>query len=308
MDRITSMAVFGKVVEAGSFSAAARQLRLSQAAVSKHVQALESWLGAPLLNRTTRRLSLTDFGAAFHERSMRLLEDVEEARQVAGEWRTVPKGRLRVTAPVSFARHLEPMVADFVAHYPEVALHIDLVDRRIDLIEEGCDVALRVGHLPDSSLVARQLAVSPYFVCATPNYLSEQGEPHHPPELADRACLQFAHHTHGQWRFACEGTELAVPVRGPLVSNNADLLLEAALAGRGLILAPSFHVGREIAAGLLVPVLSPFMTATSVMHAVYPQTRHLSAKVRCFIDCLVPWFRSSPWTMDAADPGSFRAS
>ena len=167
MDRITAMAVFGKVVEAGSFSAAARQLRLSQAAVSKNIQALETWLGAPLFNRTTRRLSLTDFGVAFHQRSTRLLEDVEEARQVAGQWRTVPRGRLRVTAPVSFARHLEPMTADFVGRYPEVSLDIDLVDRRVDLIDEGFDVALRVGHLPDSTLVARQLAVSPLHLCGS---------------------------------------------------------------------------------------------------------------------------------------------
>jgi DNA-binding transcriptional LysR family regulator len=299
MDRITSMVVFGEVAKAGSFSAAARQLRLSQAAVSKHVQALEDWLGAPLFNRTTRRLSLTDFGTVFHQRSLRLLEDVDEARQVAGEWRTVPKGRLRVTAPVSFARHLEPMLTDFLARYPEVDLDVDLVDRRIDLIEEGCDVAIRVGHLPDSSLVARQLAISPYFICATPAYLREHGEPSHPRDLASYSCLQFAHHTHGQWRFASEEGEVVVPVSGPLISNNADLLLEATLAGRGFILAPSFHVGREIAAGQLVPVLRRFMTATSTTHAVYPQTRHLSAKVRCFIDCLVPWFREPPWTMDA---------
>lgn len=300
MDRITAMAVFGKVVEAGSFSAAARQLRLSQAAVSKNIQALETWLGAPLFNRTTRRLSLTDFGVAFHQRSTRLLEDVEEARQVAGQWRTVPRGRLRVTAPVSFARHLEPMTADFVGRYPEVSLDIDLVDRRVDLIDEGFDVALRVGHLPDSTLVARQLAASPYFICAAPAYLRTRGEPCHPSDLRDHACLLFAHHTHGQWRFVWPEGELAVPVAGPLLSNNADLLLEAALAGRGLILAPSFHVGREMAEGRLVPVLQQFMRATSMIHAVYPHTRHLSAKVRCFIDCLVPWFRLPPWTMDEA--------
>jgi DNA-binding transcriptional LysR family regulator len=299
MDRITSMAVFDKVVEAGSFTGAARQLRLSQAAVSKHVAGLEAWLGARLFNRTTRRISLTDFGRAFHQRCVRVLEDLEEARQAAGAWRTVPRGALRVTAPIPFSRQLEPVLADFGRRYPEVELEMVLTDRRIDLIEEGCDVAIRVGHLPDSSLTARLLAVSPYFVCAAPSYLARHGTPGHPDELLQHDCLLFAHHTHGHWRFSSDAGEIAVPVKGRLVSNNADLLLAAVLDGQGIMLAPAFHVGDGLRTGRLVPLLEPYMRDTSVIHAVYPQTRHLSAKVRCFIDCLVPWFKAEPWTMAA---------
>jgi len=298
MDRITSMEVFAKIVETGSFSAAARQLRLSQAAASKHVQVLEEWLGARLLNRTTRRLSLTDFGVGFHQRCTRILEDVDEARQAAGEWRTVPKGVLRVTAPAAFSRHLEPMLSDFSRRYPEVGLEIDLTDRRVDLVEEGYDVAIRVGYLPDSTLISRLLAASPYFVCAAPAYLSQHGVPRHPMDLLHHNCLQFAHHTHGQWKFADPEGEIIVPVKGRLVSNNADLLLDAVLDGQGIMLAPGFHVGRDLSLGRLVPLLQTYMQAESAIHAVYPRTRHLSAKVRCFIDCLVPWFRAPPWTIE----------
>jgi len=299
MDRITSMEIFAKVVETGSFSAAARHLRLSQAAASKHVQLLEEWLGARLLNRTTRRISLTDFGVGFHQRCTRILEDVDEARQAAGEWRTVPRGVLRVTAPAAFCQHLEPIIADFSRRYPETGLELDLADRRVDLVEEGYDVAIRVGYLPDSTLMARHLATSPYFVCAAPAYVERHGAPRHPTDLLQHNCLQFAHHTHGQWKFKGPEGEIAVPVKGRLVANNADLLLNATLDGQGIMLAPGFHVGRELRAGRLVPLLGDFMQAESVIHAVYPTTRHLSAKVRCFIDCLVPWFRAPPWTMSA---------
>lgn len=291
MDRITSMAIFDKVVETGSFSAAARQLRLSQAAVSKHIQGLEEWLGARLLNRTTRRLSLTDFGIAFHERSARILEDVEDARQAAGEWRTVPSGTLRVTAPIPFSRHLERVLADFSRRYRDVKVEIMLTDRRIDLVKEGCDLAVRVGYLPESILVARLLAVSPYFVCAAPAYIRQYGEPHYPMELLQHNCLQFAHHTRGQWMFAGPEGEIAVPIRGRLMSNNADLLLAATLDGEGIMLAPGFHVGEDLRAGRLMPLLGDYMKAESAIYAVYPHTRHVAAKVRCFIDCLVPAFK-----------------
>lgn len=302
MDRVTSMEVFAKIVETGSFSAAARQLRLSQAAASKHVQVLEEWLGARLLNRTTRRLSLTDFGFGFHQRCLRILEDVDEARQAGGEWRSVPKGALRVTAPAAFSRHLEPMLADFFRRYPEVTLELELADRRVDLVEEGYDVAIRVGYLPDSTLIARLLATSPYFVCAAPAYLSRHGVPRHPLDLLHHNCLQFAHHTHGQWKFADREGEINVPVKGTLIANNADLLLDAMLDGQGIMLAPGFHVGRDLSAGRLMPLLQTYMRAESVIHAVYPRTRHLSAKVRCFIDCLVPWFRAPPWAIELGAP------
>ena len=298
------MEVFVKVVETGSFSAAARQLRLSQAAASKHVQELEQWLGARLLNRTTRRLSLTDFGLAFHQRCARILDDVDEARQAAGEWRTVPKGLLRVTAPAAFGRHLEPVLAEFARHYSEVALELDLTDRRVDLVEEGCDVAIRVGYLPDSTLIARFLASSPYYVCASPAYLERHGVPHHPMDLLHHNCLQFAHHTHGQWKFAGPKGEIVVPVKGKLVANDADLLLAAMLDAQGIMLAPGFHVGRDLGAGRLVPLLQDYIKEQSVIHAVYPRTRHLSAKVRCFIDTLVPWFQGLPWGTKTGAPAA----
>jgi DNA-binding transcriptional LysR family regulator len=295
MDRITSMTVFDKVVETQSFSAAARQMRLSQAAVSKHVQALEDWLGARLINRTTRRISLTDFGAAFHRRCARVLEDLEEAKQAAGELQTVPKGTLRMTAPISFGKHIEPIIADFMARYPDVAFEVALTDRRIDLVQEGFDLAIRVGRLPDSSLIMRSLATSRYVLCAAPAYIERYGKPLHPSELVGHRCLQFSHHTQNEWKFTAPEGEISIPIHSRFKSNNADLLLAAARDGQGIMLAPSFHVGRDLRLGRLMPLLEQYVKADATIHAAYPHSRHLSAKVRCFVDFMAPCFKTPPW-------------
>jgi DNA-binding transcriptional LysR family regulator len=295
MDRITSMTVFDKVVETHSFSAAARQMRLSQAAVSKHVQALEDWLGARLVNRTTRRISLTDFGAAFHRRCARVLEDLEEAKRAASELQAIPTGTLRITAPIPFGKHIEPIVSDFMARYPDVAFEIALTDRRVDLVQERFDLAIRVGHLPDSSLVTRSLATSRYVLCAAPAYIERYGVPHHPSDLTRHRCLQFSHHTQNEWKFATPDGEISIPIESRLKSNNADLLLTATLDGQGIMLAPSFHVSRDLRIGRLVPLLEDYVNAQAAVHVVYPHSRHLSAKVRCFVDFMALYFKTPPW-------------
>lgn len=299
MDRFESMAVFGKVVSSGSFSDAARQMHISQAAVSKHVRALEEWLGTPLLNRTTRKVSLTEFGRVFHERFMRILEELDYARNAASEVHKQPKGTLRVTAPIPFGeRYLPSLISNFLRRHPDIFFEVALTDRRIDLVDEGFDLAIRVGSLPDTTMVARRLATSRFVACAAPDYIKRFGEPREPAQLSNHQCLIFTHHqAPAEWRLVRGlGESVSVPVSGRVKSNNADLLLAAAKAGDGILLAPTFHVGRDLASGALVPVLLDWTNWEIAIHAVYPQTRHLSAKVRAFIDFLVDEFKTAcPW-------------
>src|SRR5262245_58298006 len=202
MDRMASMAVFTKVVGAGSFSAAARELKLSQASVTKQIKELENWLGARLLNRTTRRLSLTEIGAGFYERSARILEAIEEARNAAGVLQTAPRGRLRINAPVSFGLlHLAPAVTQFLELYPDVSVEMLVNDRVVDLLEGGFDVGVRIGRLRDSSLIARRLAPIRLAICAAPDYLARHGVPKTPDDLASHNCLEYTYfESRGEWR------------------------------------------------------------------------------------------------------------
>jgi DNA-binding transcriptional LysR family regulator len=302
MDRFESMAVFGKVVASGSFSNAARQMHLSQAAVSKHVRALEEWLGTPLLNRTTRKVSLTEFGRVFHERCLKILEELDYARDAASEVHKQPKGTLRITAPIPFGeRYLPALVSEFLRLHPEISFQVALTDRRIDLVEEGFDLAIRVGRLPDTTMVARRLASSRFVACASSDYIRRFGEPREPGELSSHQCLIFTHHyAPTEWRFVRpDGDSISVPVVGRVKSNNADLLLAAAKAGDGILLAPTFHVGADLASGALAPVLIGWTNFETTVQAVYPHTRHLSAKVRTFVDFLVEKFKTAcPWEND----------
>jgi DNA-binding transcriptional LysR family regulator len=298
VDRLASMEIFDKVVACRNFSAAARQLRLSQAAVSKHVQALEDWVGARLLNRTTRRLSLTEAGAAFHKYCARILEEVAEGKEAAAATHVLPRGTLRFTAPIPFGTaHLPSVLQEYAARYPDVALEVALTDRRVDIVEEGFDLAIRVGPLPDSTLIARPIARSRFVLCAAPSYLRKRGEPRRPAELCSHDCLVFSHH--GQqgpsvWEFAGRHGPESVEVAGRLKSNNADLLLAAAVSGAGIFLAPSFHVAEELRKGRLLSLLPDHVRAESVIQAVYPYSRHLSAKVRAFVDLLAAKFGANP--------------
>ena len=297
MDRLTSLEVFVKVVDSHSFAAAARDMALSPAMVSKHIQALEERLGARLLNRTTRRLSLTEIGRGYYDRARQVLADLEEADRAAGDLQAAPRGLLKVNAPLSFGiRHLAPAVAVYLATYPEVGIDVGLNDRCVDLLAEGVDVALRIGRLADSSLIARRLAPIRYAPCAAPAYLERHGAPTTPADLAAHDCLVYTYASAiGEWRFTGpDGSDQVARVGGRLYANNGDMLLNAALDGLGVTLLPSFMIGEHVQAGRLAILLPRFAVPEAALYAVYPPGRHLSAKLRSFVDFLVRRFGEEP--------------
>jgi DNA-binding transcriptional LysR family regulator len=302
MDRFVSLRAFVAVVNTGSFAAAAAKLGLSRAMTTKHIQTLEETLGARLLNRTTRRLALTEAGRAFHARSERILADLEEAEAAVGDATAIPKGLLRVAAPMSFGvLHLSAAIADFMGECPEMAVELLLNDRTVDLIEEGVDVAVRIGRLSDSTLIAKRIAPARMAACAAPEYLARHGTPATPDDLVKHACLEYTLAARGQeWGFVnAEGHSKTVRIAGPLKANNGEVLMAAALAGRGIARLPTFMTGAHLAAGRLVRVLAPaWQPEDLAIFAVYPPTRHLSAKVRRFVDFLGDRFAVPAW--DAA--------
>ncbi len=297
MDRFASMAVFVKVVEGSSFAAAARHFRLSPAMVSRHVHALEEQLGAQLLNRTTRRVSPTEVGQAYYQRVRQILADIEEADRLAADLQATPRGLLRITSSQSFGvRHLAPAIADYLALCPEVLMDVTLNDRYLDVIEEGFDLAVRIGHLEDSSLIARRLAPVRMALCAAPDYIARHGAPQTPAELAQHNCLIYTYAAaQSEWRFVDgEGKEEAAHIAGRLLANNGDVLRVAALQGQGVALAPTFMLGEDLRAGALVRLLPAYTPPEGGLYAVYPPSRHLSAKVRSFVDFLVTRFGGEP--------------
>ena len=296
MDNLTGMAVFARVVDARSFTAAAAALGLSKSAVSKQVARLEDRLGARLLNRTTRRLSLTEVGAAFYERCARILAEVEDAELAVGRLQDAPRGTLRINAPMSFGQlHLAPAVADFLNGHPGLAIDLTLNDRIVDLVEEGYDVAIRISRLADSSLIARRLVPSRRVVCGSPAYFERHGVPRHPADLRRHNCLLYSYlPTAEEWQFIGPDGPAAVRVSGTLRANNGDALEAAMLAGLGVALQPTFIAGRDLQAGRLVAVMPDYVDDSASVYAVYPHSRHLSAKVRAFIDFLAARFCPAP--------------
>ncbi len=303
MDRLGEMEVFAAVAEQGSFTAAARHLGVSTSAVSKYVIALEDRLGVRLLNRTTRRLSLTEAGQDFREWCERIAADVAEAEQSVASLQAEPRGVLRVNAPMSFGQlHLGPVLSDFLDRYPGVHVDMTMTDRRIDIVEEGYDIAIRIGPLPDSSLVARTLASSRRVVCAAPAYLERHGVPRTPQELRDHNCLgHVSQRGAEEWPFVGDCGEVLVRTSGTLTVNNGDMLRLAALAGTGLALLPTFIVGPDLADGRLRAVLCDFEPAPHPISAVYAAGRPVAAKVRAFIDHLVSCFGITPYWDEGID-------
>jgi DNA-binding transcriptional LysR family regulator len=301
IEDLAAMAVFARVVEARGFSAAAARLGRSKSSVSKTVSALENRLGARLLNRTTRRLSLTEAGAAFYERAARILAEAEEAELAVTRLQDEPHGTLRVNAPTNFGeRHLAPALADFMARHPALAIDLALDDRFVDVVEEGFDLAIRIAALPGSSLIARRLAPNRRVVCASPAYLERAGTPEKPSDLRAHNCLGYTYLATGNaWRFAGMGDPVSVRVSGSLSINNGEALRRAALDGLGLVMLPSFIVGDDLRAGALRAVLHEHTDSPSSVYAVYPHSRHLSAKVRAFVDFLAERFGPEPY-WDAA--------
>ena len=297
MENLTDIAVFVRVVERASFTVAADDLRLSRAVVSKYVSRLEKRLGSRLLHRTTRRLSLTEAGAALFEASRGAIERIEEAEAALAQLQSQPRGRLRVSAPMSFGiLHLGPAMAEFARAYPAVTLDMRLDDRYVNLVEEGFDVAVRIGALSDSSLVARKFAATRAVVCASPDYLARQGEPETPEDLASHDCLIYSYlSTANVWRFSApDGREIPVAVTGSFRINNGIVLAEAAVAGHGILMAPTFYVGPLIRDKRLKQILARYRLPDLPIHAVYPQRTHVPPKVRVFIDFLAQRFGKKP--------------
>lgn len=294
------MQVFAKVAALSSFSAAARALNLSQTMVTKHVAALEAELGVQLLRRTTHRVTATEAGARYAEACRRILDEIAEANALAAAARFEPTGTLRLSCPVSFGtRELAPVLPGYARAYPQVGIELGLNDRTVDLMEEGWDMAIRIGSLQDSSLKARKLAPCRMLVCAAPSYLAAHGKPEHIAELSQHNCLGYTLSptvSADRWSFGRNG-EHGVEISGILRANNGDALLAAAEEGLGLIYQPSFIVADALRAGRLVAVeLDQPTVETSNVHAVYPATREPPAKIRTMIDHLAAcWGPVPPW-------------
>jgi DNA-binding transcriptional LysR family regulator len=311
MDRFESMRIFARVVETSGFTTASAGLGISTSMVSQHVKQLEERLGARLLNRTTRRMSLTEVGRAYYDRCKRLLSDLEEAEEAVSRMQVAPRGELRVNAtPVFGVVHLAPAVADFATRFPSISVEVMLSDRIVDLVDEGFDVAVRVEQLPGSSLVARQIALSQVVVCGAPAYFEKHGVPRTPADLADHNCLTSTGSSYVRaWKFVSSKAEaLEVPPRGNLKSNSAAVLLWAAQEGQGLVALPSYMVGDALKSGCLRTVLDDYAVPPLPIRAVYAHSRHLSAKVRTFVDFLAARFgRNPPWETPPASGASTAA-
>lgn len=297
MDRLDDMLAFIKVVDTRSFTAAAERLNLSKSVISRRISELENRLGARLLNRTTRKLSLTEVGQAFYDRCTRILADLDEAEQAVADLHATPRGRLRINAPVSFGMvHLAPAIAEFLIRYPSIDIDLNLNDRFVDLVEEGYDVAVRIGKLRDSSLIARRLAPARRVVCASPSYLERRGSPMVPEDLTSHDCLIYTNSPMAeQWSFRVNDEIRSVRVNGILRSNNGDLLKTAAIAGLGITVIPTFLCGDALKSGELQTIMSECYVSETTVYAVYPQNRHLSPKVRAFVDFLATRFGPRPY-------------
>jgi LysR family transcriptional regulator for bpeEF and oprC len=288
------MEVFSKVVEAGSFSAAARRLELPNATVSTLLRSLEAHLGVRLINRTTRRMHLTDDGAAYYERCRRILGEIAETESALARTRTKPQGKLRVDLPTAFGRmHFVHALPAFMERYPEIKLTLCMTDRRVDFIEDGIDAAVRGGPLEDSSLIARRIHEARYIACASPDYIRRHGEPKSPRDLVNHRCLGFYSPLSEQitpWVFSRNGMSMVHEVDGSIAINSSDVLIEAASVGAGIVFMMDVSVSHAIGNGTLVPLLTDWQTKSVPLSVVYPQTRHLSAKVRVFVDFVASMF------------------
>jgi DNA-binding transcriptional LysR family regulator len=296
MDRVESLQAFVEVADLAGFTAAAKRLGTSRSHVSKQVAALEERLGVRLLQRTTRRVSLTDEGRAFLERIGPILADLTEAERAVGDRGSVARGKLRFSAPVSFGtRYLGCMLADFMALHPEVEVELDLSDRYVDLVEERYDLAIRVGVLQESSLIARKLCTTGGRICASPGWLAEHGAPKDPAEIEGAHCLRYSLARTDHVVFRRGDEERQVRLSGRLRANNGEVLVDAAIAGLGLTLAPDFLVAEPLREARLVPILEDWtLRVGGAVWAVYAHRRHLSARVRLFVDFLVERFGPTP--------------
>jgi DNA-binding transcriptional LysR family regulator len=297
MDKFMEMLTFAVVVDSGSFVRAADALSLSKAAVSRHVGDLETRLGVRLLHRTTRRLSLTEEGQAFHAHCKDVLAAVDEAEAAITSRSGEVSGQVKVNVPVTFGiRHLAPLWGEFRARHPKVTLDVTLADRLVDLVEEGYDIAVRIATLESSTLVSKRLSTTRMVLCASPKYLKGRGTPRHPDELAQHSIISYTYwSTRDEWRFEGPDGDVSVKTQPCMHTNNGDTCRAAALAHQGVILQPTFLVGDDLAAGTLVELMPEYRSIELGIYAVYPTRKHVSPKVRALIAFLVEAFRKPRW-------------
>ncbi len=294
MDKLTSMTVFVRVARAGSFAGGARDLGMSRAMATKHIMQLEGALGSRLFNRTTRSLNLTDVGASYLERCQQVLLDIEEMEASITHLQTEPKGILKISAPpVIGATHITRAAVEFLKIHDDLKIDVVLQSSPGDLIDEGIDIAIFLGALDDTSMVAKKLATSPLVVCASPEYLAKHGIPQTPDDLVKHSCLvNWAISPRHKWQFRTESGLITINVSGRMQANAAHSIRLAALNGLGLVMLPIYIVGSDIEKGALNVVLANYALPPLEIHAVYPHRKYLSAKVRKFLDFLQEWLES----------------
>ncbi|WP_455207263.1 LysR family transcriptional regulator [Kaarinaea lacus] len=298
MDRFANLQTFIKVVDFGSISAAATRLGIAKSAVSRRISELEQRLGVQLFRRTTRQLNLTESGKSFYERAVRILTDLEEAELAVSQQHSELAGQIKIAAPLSFGLlHLAPAITDFMQNHPKLRFDLDFNDRQVDILQEGFDLAIRITRLADSSFIARRLATIHHIVCASPAYLQRQGTPTAPDTLQNHQCLSYSNVADSNvWHFRDKNNnkgQIKVPV--VLQANNGDFLRDAAIAGLGVIMEPTFIVYDAINKGLLSPLLTDYQWPAIDAYAIYPQTRHLSQRVRALVDFLAQRFAGTPY-------------
>ena len=296
MDRLENMEMFRRVAEIGSFSAVARQLDVARSVVTRQVAALEAHLGVKLIARSTRRLNLTSAGVAYLEKCREILNLVAAAESDVAAEGQVPRGDIRVSVPLSFGlRHLTPLLLDFGAIYPEITLAVDYTDRRVNLIEEGVDVALRItGRLPPQE-VARKISVCRMLVVAADDYLRRRGEPQRPEDLIEHECFGYLPAAPSSWSFVIDGETRWFPIRSRLLANNGDALLDAAIRGIGITSTPSFIAAAAIEAGSVRPILTGYAQPELGIHAVFPSNRYVPRRVRVLVDYLAERIGPEPY-------------
>ena len=298
MDRFDAMDKFIRVVETGSISAAAERLSIAKSAVSRRLRELEQHLGVELFHRTTRKLTLTESGRMYYHQAVRILDDVREAEQATSQAHGQLRGTLKVALPMSFGLlHLGPAINEFIQENPQIEFELDFNDRAVDLIQEGFDLAIRIARLPDSSLIARRLAAMEAVLCASPEYLERHGTPTRPEDLIDHRCLVYSLiRNYETWHFLDgDGKLHTAKIHSYIKATNGEYLRDAAVSGLGIALVPTFIAYRDIEQGALVPLLSGFRPPQLEIHALYPPTRHLSHRVRAFVDFLVQRFAGTPY-------------
>jgi DNA-binding transcriptional LysR family regulator len=298
MLKTEEMQAFVQIVNSGTITAAAEQLQLAKSAVSRRLSELEEHIGVELFHRSTRKLSLTDSGRVFYERCVQILDDLTEAENSVSASHRELRGLIKLAAPLSFGvMHLGPAMIAFQQQHPGIHFDIDFNDREVDLIHEGFDVGIRIAELKDSSLIARKLAAISMVTCASPAYLREHGEPQSPAALEEHDCLTYSYLARPeQWRFIDkQGNAISVNANEIMTSNNGGFMRDAAVAGLGIIRQPTFIAYEDIARGDLVPILTDYTSSPRNAYAIYPPTRHLSQRVRQFVDFLVERFEEQPY-------------